>query len=675
MVEAKRRGMKIIIVSDTYLVEPRLRALIASAAGADVAAMIDRVFCSCEYGVSKAGGLFTHVLAELGVSPGTIFHVGDNPVADQKAPAKLGIHSAHLQQFDLESEMRLRQEASMASLIDPTTRVTHPAYQPHRPQVALRKEDSPAAKLGHDVLGPIFAGFADWIRSEAQAQDAETGKTTKILFLLRDGYLPAQAFLRRHPDLASRSAMVEISRFTGAGASFTDRDAIERCILPELHVGSTAVFARQLLLDRDEVTKLGRLSKREFAKAITDQGRVKRVVKRSAELRERLFAHLANHGVERGDSIMLVDLGYNGSVQNFIEPVLRDELDLVVSGRYLLLRETTQSGFDKRGYIDSRHHDTRLLHALSESIALIEQLATVPQGSVVDYRRDGEAIRKRNTVKEAQSDTRTAVQEACLAYAGNADHGIIRPAASDTPDARRRMATATLARLLFLPMDSEVELLAQFEHDVNLGTDDMIQMLDHDAATTGLRRRGLFYIKNAARMYLPGELKRHGLPVNLSIFASRRFGLDLRKADFDVGAIPLPVMLMDATGDHVVIDVDAVPTIDGYYQALIPIGFAQYSVGVQLGRIADWVQVEEASFHEVEEFLEAKQQEDGRPAPLFYDAMEEMAPGLHRCEGEQSFVLVPAPSIAKADEAMLLSFVFRPVVGKAECRAEARAAA
>jgi len=149
----------------------------------------------------------------------------------------------------------------------------------------------------------------------------------------------------------------------------------------------------------------------------------------------------------------------------------------------------------------------------------------------------------------------------------------------------------------------------------------------------------------------------------------------LRKADFDVGAIPLPVMLMDATGDHVVIDVDAVPTIDGYYQALIPIGFAQYSVGVQLGRIADWVQVEEASFHEVEEFLEAKQQEDGRPAPLFYDAMEEMAPGLHRCEGEQSFVLVPAPSIAKADEAMLLSFVFRPVVGKAECRAEARAAA
>ncbi len=35
-------------------------------------------------------------------------------------------------------------------------------------------------------------------------------------------------------------------------------------------------------------------------------------------------------------------------------------------------------------------------------------------------------------------------------------------------------------------------------------------------------------------------VRQHGLPINLSIFASRRFGLDLRKPDFDVGAIKLP---------------------------------------------------------------------------------------------------------------------------------------
>lgn len=675
MVDAKRRGMRIIIVSDTYLVEPRLRALIAAAAGPEVEAMIDRVFCSCEYGVSKAGGLFTHVLADLGVSPGTILHVGDNHGADQLAPERLGIHSVHLQQFDAESEQRLRQEAVMASLVDPATRVTIPAYQPHRPQIALRRSDAPADMLGHDVLGPLMTGFSDWVREELAAQDAATGKATRVLFLLRDGYLPAQAFLRRHPQLADRCAMVDVSRFTAAAASFTDADAIERCILPELHVGSTAVFARQLLLDRDEQTRLTRMSKFEFAKAIVEPGRVKRVARRSAELRERLVAHLAGHGVNRGDSVMLVDLGYNGSVQNFIAPVLERELGLTITGRYLLLRETTRSGLDKRGFIDNRNHDLKLLHALSESIALIEQLSTLPQGSVVDYRKDGTPVRKSVGVKGAQSATREAIQAACLDFVGAAGAGVVRPAGSDTAEARRRMCVALLARLLFLPMESEVHLLGAFEHDVNLGTDDMIRMLDLDDATRGLRRRGLFYIKNAPRMYLPGELRGHGLPINLSIFASRRFGLDLRKTDFDVGAMPLPVMLMDASGDHVVIDVDAVPTIDGYYQALVPIGAAHYTAGIQLGRIAEWVQVEEASFHEVEKFLEAKDKEEGQPAPMIFEAMEEVAPGLHRCAGDASFILVPPPAIHRKGEALLLSIVFRPVINRAAAVVEARAAA
>ena len=54
--DARARGMTVIIVSDTYLTENQLRALIAAAAGDDVAAMIDRIFCSCSHGIGKAGG-------------------------------------------------------------------------------------------------------------------------------------------------------------------------------------------------------------------------------------------------------------------------------------------------------------------------------------------------------------------------------------------------------------------------------------------------------------------------------------------------------------------------------------------------------------------------------------------------------------------------------------------
>ena len=46
MHEARRRGLKVIIVSDTYLDQRQLLHLITAAAGDDVAALIDRVFCS-----------------------------------------------------------------------------------------------------------------------------------------------------------------------------------------------------------------------------------------------------------------------------------------------------------------------------------------------------------------------------------------------------------------------------------------------------------------------------------------------------------------------------------------------------------------------------------------------------------------------------------------------------
>src|SRR3546814_9030024 len=83
---------------------------------------------------------------------------------------------------------------------------------------------------------------------------------------------------------------------------------------------------------------------------------VRRIVTRSAEFAGRLMAHLKAAGVREGDAVMLVDLGYNGTVQNFIEPVLRERMNLHVAGSYMLLREEAQTGYDKRGFLDVRDY-------------------------------------------------------------------------------------------------------------------------------------------------------------------------------------------------------------------------------------------------------------------------------------------------------------------------------
>lgn len=665
IVAAKQRGLKVMIVSDTYLSEERLRHLIGHVAGADTLAMIDRVFVSSHYGIGKGAGLFGHVLREIGAEPDAVLHVGDNPMADHAAPSILGINTVHLVQFDAIAEQRLRLEAAAAALIEPDTRVSLPVIQGHRPQLAMRTIDDPVFVFGHDVLGPIMHGFVSWLRDEAEAMAAEVGKPVKVLFLMRDGHLPARAFAALYPEWKDRIASIEISRFAATAASFTDKKAIADYLTPVLRPGGKGmpIFAKQLLFEEKHCFNAAN-APGNFLERMLRPVNASKIIARSGAFADRLVAHLRSKGVEDGDAVMLVDIGYAGSTQNVIAPLLRSRMNLTVAGRYLLLRELWRADRDKKGFLDVRNYDFRGLYALSDDISIVEQFCTVGQGSVIDYEPDGRPIRSPYTVDVGQSACRAQAQEACLRYIRSVGQSVVEPPRSDDADGRRRTAVAVLARLLFLPLASEVEMLEDFEHDVNFGTGQMVPMMDFEAATNGLRRRGMFYIKDASRIYLPGELQRHGLPVNLASFASRRFSLDLRKTDFDVGGIQLPVTLFDGQGNTTQ-RIDAYPTAEGYYQALIPIGEGRYTVGLRLGAMFEYVQIEEIAFQPVDQLMSERIREVMTSATPIADNMTEVAPGLYRAEALEAFLLVPPPSDC-GEEQMLLSVVFRPIVKRAD---------
>jgi len=492
MVEAKRRGLKIILVSDMYLSEERLRTLIGRTAGEEVLALIDRIFVSSEYGYGKALGLFGDVLKELGVKPEAVLHVGDNPVSDQEAPSELGIHTAHFIQFDEIAQQRLRLEATAASMMEPGARVSVPVIQGHRAQISTRTNDDPVFAFGHDVLGPIMHGFASWLRDEAEEMSRRAGKPVKLLFLMRDGHLPAKAFATLYPEWADRIASIDLSRFTAHAASFTDAKAIESWLVPQLRANDAGGphLARQLLFSEDEIAGIGEMEG-NFLERVMRPEMLDKIIERSAAFRERVLAHLRMHGVEDGDAVMFVDTGYAGSTQNIIEPVLRDRMNLTVAGRYMILLEFWRAGNDKKGLIDIRHYDYNALAAIYSDSSVIEQFCPIGRGSVIDYLDDGTAIYDAHTINLRQSTCRARAQSACLSYLRDAGSAQVAPPRSDDADGRRRAAMAALCRFLFLPLASEVEMLASFQHDRNLGTDWMIQMMDADAARNSLRRRGL----------------------------------------------------------------------------------------------------------------------------------------------------------------------------------------
>jgi FMN phosphatase YigB (HAD superfamily) len=676
MQAAKARGLKVIIVSDTYLSETQLRELIARAAGEDVAALIDRIFVSSAYGIAKAEGLFKPVLRALNVGPEAIVHVGDNQVADQDAPAQLGIHNVHLRQFTDACAQRLRLEASAAAMIDHRVRGSAPAYAPHRPALSLHGSDDPVTALGHDVLGPVMHAFARWVEGERKQLAERLAKPVKLLFLMRDGHLPLQVYRAIFGE--AQGQPVELSRFTARRASFTDAAAVRRYLADEGRHGRTDVITNQLGLSKEEGGKLcrGQLgfdAHDRFNKAVQSPQMLRTITQRSGKFADKVMRHLEQAGVERGDAVMFVDLGYAGTVQSMIEPVLRERFGIQVAGRYLLLRDSEVSGSDKKGLIDPRHYDVAAIHALCMPIAVVEQLCTVAQGSVVDYQPDGAPVRKGAGQKGLQNAVRDRVQAACVAYARHAADGVERPAGSDSDACRRSMAASVMARFLFMPTAAEVEVLEAFDHDVNLGSDDMVKLVDPELAGSGLRRRGLFYVNQSSRMFLPGELRRHGLPQQLAMFAATRHQFDLRPADFFGDGIQLSALLADAAG-QTILPIEAQATHEGYYHATVPVGAGRFAVGLQLGAIAEWVQIEEAAFHSAAGLHDpvAAALTPAIPAQILCENMEEVSSGFYRC-GEQALLLVPPPA-GRVSEPMVLSLVFRPVVRRTP-RIELREAA
>jgi FMN phosphatase YigB (HAD superfamily) len=677
MRSAKAKGMQVIIVSDTYLDANQLRELIARSAGEEVAGLIDRIFVSSVFGKPKAGGLYGEVLRKLSARPHEILHIGDNKGADVTGVAPFGVATLHLRQFSEAVVEQLRLEAGMDAMLHRHEAEGLTTPQPHRAALALAEPClvDPARRFGFAVLGPAMAGFAHWLAAKAEALRMRHGGTIHPLFLMRDGHLPMQAARALlGEDFAARP--IEISRFTATAASFTTERAVQHYLEQELGT-EPAALARQLLIPEAEIESItaGRdpSAASHALLAHVRRAETKRaILAASRGLARRLVAHVrAVANPQPGDTLMLVDLGYNGTVQNRIAACLEKELKVHVAGRFLLLREMDRPGLDKRGLIDAEHYEPHALEALCANVAVLEQLCTTPMGSTVDYTEAGDPIRRANGIKQRQSAIREGVQAGAIAFI-TASKGIaLRRDESDAIAQWRRGVASGLARLMYLPQAHELAVISAFEHDVNLGTERKVALFDPAIAAAGLRERGLFYLRGSERMYLPAELAGEGLAPRLTLFAAKRWGLPFSFADFAGKGLDLPVIFI--AGEEVAQQaITATPTHDGWYLAAIPIGDCRFSAAICFGAIAEWLELGPVRALPMDDFLAEIPDAGAHALPLepSPDGMESPAPGLWRCAEAGGFLMVPPP--ARTDDTpMLLTVPFRPIIRRPIIQREA----
>ncbi len=667
---AKARGLKVIIVSDTYLSSKQLTHLIQKAAGDEVISLIDRVFSSSDAGLSKSQGLLAKAMKTVKCKPRDMLHIGDNIEADFKSARALGIPALHLVQFGDDARQRLRFERVCQQLIGETREGVR-GLMPHRALLAAQEPHASdrAEALGLSVLGPVFHAYDTWLRAEAEALEKQSGGTVHWLFMLRDGHLPH--LVHQAGGEAPSTARVEISRFAAIAASLTTRDAYLKQFALEADL-NPPTLARQMLFEEPEIEALvGDPQNEEERQAASirlraelKKGQRQKLTSRRARARaDRLIEHVRLAvDPQPGDVLMLVDLGYNGSAQDRVDALLADAFDVRVAGRYLLLREKAATGLDKKGLIDDRHFDPELLEALCGNVAVIEQLATCEMGSVIDFTDRGEPIRKESAVKGAQSEVRDRVQRGVQIYAQAAARPpIVRRCDMHGERGLREAALATLTRFMFLPDAKELAVLKSFEHDVNLGSERTVALFDPAHAHEGLRRRGLFYMKGSERMFLPAELEAEDIHTRLSLLVQKRFGLGLSYTDGASHAITIPAIYLGETGNSKT-EIEAQPTHEGYYVARLPLASGAKAVALMVGSVFEWFELAGITRSPVRSLKGlASEQSDPKRVAAQFDAITEHASGLLECTDPAATVLVLPPAQLDEEDPQMLEIVMRPL--------------
>jgi len=498
---------RLVLMSDTYFSEKQLRYLLAREPFTTLT--VERVFASSQYGVGKGSGMYPVVLGSLGVQPGAVLHVGDNAAADIDAARAAGIRAVHFDKFPgdlrevLEGEGLCRRGhgQELKPTLDPVSGDF--GLTALRAKTVSRAEGTsrgtaagPYWRFGASVLGPVFVAFAEWVHARARAQGVDT-----VYCMMREGEFLTRLLNGARGYLGSpvRARPIWLSRQVCARAAITTAGPEElarflhRRLPPTLkhfcdsigigmeHLGGAYTGGNQGLDDPE-------LAQRVLHHVAADPALRNAVLAGAARLRTRLVDYVLSQVEDHDRPTVLVDLGWGGTIQAYLDQVLQHaESDVRTVGLYLLTNDgvldRVLAGMHAEGFLASGGlpADARWIVRCPE---ILEQVCMHDEGSLIDFSPDGGPVLGPPDHSPAQTLQRTAVQAGILAFQKEwGRYGEVVPRRARTLDSRARtQLTTMMTRFIVRPTTEEIALFAGWAHDQGFGSSDTEAMVVPGAA-------------------------------------------------------------------------------------------------------------------------------------------------------------------------------------------------
>lgn len=332
-----------IVVSDMYHSADTLKKLLSSYLAED---RMPTVLVSAELGKRKAdGGLWDHLRTEL---PHLREHIGDNYMADVKHPRRRGIKAVHFREAELTYYERQYVNGSLdGSLVAGLARGARLACIPG----GAEHDERGLVGAFASVFAPVLVAFVEWV-----LEDCLRKGISRVFFLARDGQLLYRVACQL---IAARGLPLEPHYIYGSRQSlhlpgFTDTESAEPWLLENTPVLTLRDVAERAALAPELLAEIGRdygldgvdvdtnipQAKRLHLKSLIGDPRFGDALAAvSCKRWQDAFDYYTSAGIQPGNRVALVDVGWNGRMQASLRKLLdkSESREIRMNGYYLCL--------------------------------------------------------------------------------------------------------------------------------------------------------------------------------------------------------------------------------------------------------------------------------------------------------------------------------------------------
>lgn len=355
--EALATGKPVVLITDMFLPRTVIEAYLREY-------NIDgweALFVSNEIGLRKDNGkLYDHVLAHYAIEPAEMLMVGDNERSDVQIPCDMGASFLHLLRpgelarglprfssliASQEQSGDIDAEISLGLVVRKNfTPIHYPTFDPDSlVQVT-------PYNLGYSLVGPLLVSFAQWLLQTTREDGID-----RLYFLSREGKLIKQVYdfwCEGEKNIPLSDYLVVSRRAAGVAAILKPDDILDiACTFYYPNTIENFLYTRYGLSLSDkrwgeiaqspgwDCTTVVSVRDRKIEHLVPLLQTLQAEIYAKAEdERLALLRYLTDKGLDQDDRQAVVDIGYGGSVQSYMNKLLSRK----VHGHYLMTDERAE---------------------------------------------------------------------------------------------------------------------------------------------------------------------------------------------------------------------------------------------------------------------------------------------------------------------------------------------